>query len=112
MNSTNDQSLLTFFTMIADPVRLQILQLLLKEKRMPVSELINRTEKPQSMVSYHLGCLKDCGLVIGQKSSKDARVIMYSLHEPDVVERIFLLAENFLLKHEICKNHPVCLVSK
>ena len=110
MVSDDNSSLLTFFTMIADPVRLKVLQILLKEKEASVSTLIEKVNKSQTMISYHLGCLRDCGLVNARKSSKDARIIMYSLHEPEVVERIFLIAENFLLKHEVCKDHPICQI--
>ena len=104
--------LLSFFTMIGDHVRLQILQFLLKEGEIPVSSITEQVERSQSMISYHLGCLRDCGLVNTRKSSKDARIVLYSLHEPEVIERIFLLAENFLLKHEVCKNHPTCQIRK
>ena len=106
----HETSLLSFFTMIADPVRLHILQILLKEKESAVSTLTEKIERSQPMISYHLGCLRDCGLVNAKKSSKDARIILYSLHEPEVVEKIFLLAENFLLKHDTCRNHPTCQV--
>jgi len=110
MSYATDSSLLSFFTMIADPVRLQILLILLKVKESPVSALIEKIDRSQPMISYHLGCLRDCGLINAKKSSKDARIMLYSLHEPDVVEKIFLLAENFLLKHDVCKYHPTCQV--
>ena len=111
MNLSSDSSLLSFFTMIAEPARFQILQVLLKEKECPVSVLAEKIACSQSMMSYHLGCLRNCGLVNARKSSKDARIIFYSIHEPDTIEKIFLLAENFLLIHEECKHHPVCQVN-
>lgn len=103
-----ESDLVNFFSMIAEPVRYSILQFLLKEKKLSVSEIIKKTERSQTMVSYHLRCLKECGLLNGSKASKDARVIYYSLHDPEFVERIFLIAENYLLKHEACKDHPAC----
>ena len=112
MDNSNDLSLLSFFTMIGDPVRLQILQILLKEGVIPVSSITEKVKRSQSMISYHLGCLRDCGLVNTRKSSKDARIVLYSHHEPEVIERIFLLAKNFLLKREVCKNHPTCQIKK
>ena len=85
-----------------------ILQLLLKEKEMSVSALIEKLDQSQTMVSYHLRCLKDCGLLNNRKSDDDARITFYSLHGAEFIERIFLMAENHLLKHEACKNYPAC----
>ena len=104
----NNSDLSNFFSMIADPVRFNILQILLKEKELSVSDIIGKVERSQTMVSYHLRCLKECGLINNKKSRKDARINYYSLHEPEFVERIVLIAENYLLKHEVCKDHPAC----
>ena len=108
MAQITDDSLLNFFSMIADPVRYHILHHLLKEKEMSVSDIIEKLDRSQTMVSYHLRCLKECGLINNRKSEKDARIIFYSLHEPEIIERIFLIAENFLLKHDACKDYPAC----
>lgn len=94
--------------MLSEPVRFSILRILQKENELPVSKIIDKIGRSQTMVSYHLRCLKDCGLLNNRKSKEDGRLIYYSLHDPDFVERLFLIAENYILKHEICKDHPAC----
>ena len=108
----NDSDLMNFFAMIADPVRFNILALLLKENEVSVTKIIEIVDRPQGMISYHLKCLKDCGLVKKKESESDARIKLYSLHETAVVKQVFQIAENFLMKHDECKNHPACRLNE
>ena len=100
----------SFFSMIADPVRHIILTCLLEEHICSVSRLIELTQKPQTLVSYHLRCLKECGLVDSHKSEQDARQTLYSLHDKNFVENIFFLADNYLQQHNECKNYSACQI--
>ena len=89
-----DSEISNFFSMIADPVRFSILKILLKSEELPVSTIVEKTGRSQTMVSYHLRCLKDCGLLNNRKSDKDGRSIFYSINDPDFVDRFFLIASN------------------
>ena len=100
-----------FFAMIADPVRHAILVELLSKHEVSVSQLINKLRKPQTLVSYHLRCLRECGMVTREKSVKDRREWLYSLHEVVFVEKLFTMADDYLKKHEICKTHPACRIT-
>lgn len=57
------------FTGISEPVRLQILLLLL-DSELNVSELVSRTGVSQGRVSIHLQCLRHCGFVASERRGK------------------------------------------
>lgn len=47
-----------------------------------VHELVERLDRPQNLVSYHLRQLRDAGLVRERRSSRDGRDVYYSLDLP------------------------------
>lgn len=63
-----------FFRGFADPTRLSILESLRKGER-TVGEIVSDTQQSQPNVSNHLGCLRDCGLVVAKR---DGRNVLYS----------------------------------
>jgi len=65
-----------FLQVIADPVRWQLLDALGQSDRR-VGELCQLVGKPQSLVSYHLRELRDCGLVSARQSAADGRDTYY-----------------------------------
>ena|SRR3989304_4598985 len=99
---------ISFFSMLAEPVRLSILRCLLVKGTCSVSELMEKLAKPQTLVSYHLRCLKDCELVDGRKSDEDARQIRYSLHDRSFLLKLFEMADDYVVKHIQCKDHDGC----
>jgi ArsR family transcriptional regulator, arsenate/arsenite/antimonite-responsive transcriptional repressor / arsenate reductase (thioredoxin) len=71
-----DISPLTFLQLVADPLRWQLLgELALSDRR--VGELTELLDKPQNLVSYHLGELRKAGLVSARRSSADGRDTYY-----------------------------------
>ncbi len=99
---------LQFFTMVADEVRHEIVHWLLKKEKASVSELLKLTKKPQTLISYHLRCLRDCGMVLLEEKHDDKRKRIYKLRKPELIKSIFDLADNFLESHETCKDYPAC----
>ena len=95
-----------FFQQIADPVRHSILDLLLKENEISVTDILLKLKKPQTLISYHLRCLKELGLVIGKKADDDGRKTLYSLHAPKAVQAMINLAEDYIKQHGNCGNNP------
>ncbi len=74
----------------SDPA-LQVLKLLADDRRWrllmelrlsdwQVSELVTRTGLPQNLVSYHLGLLRQAGLVQVHRSDADGRALYYGLN--------------------------------
>ena len=68
---------------IAHPVRIEIVNLLIKEKSLSVSELQSRLNISQSMTSQHLASLKNVGVL---KCNKNANVCKYYIFNKNVLK--------------------------
>lgn len=83
-----------FFRGLADPCRVQLLDLLLDGPR-TVSELVARTGLAQNRVSMHLACLRTCGFVTARR---EGRRVIYQVTDPRIREILRLargvIAEN------------------
>lgn len=66
---------------IAHPHRMAILSLMEEGQKLTVTEIQKRLGLEQSVVSHHLGILKDKGVLI---SKRDGRRIIYSLRQADL----------------------------
>ena len=71
------------FRGFADPTRVAILLALLGGERR-VSDLVEQVGGSQSNVSGHLGCLRECGLVVDRPGER--RQVFYRLSGPEVVD--------------------------
>ena len=69
---------LGFLRLLANEIRWQLLQRLAGTD-MHVQELVEALQQPQNLVSYHLGKLRDQGLLREQRSIADGREIYYTL---------------------------------
>jgi ArsR family transcriptional regulator, cadmium/lead-responsive transcriptional repressor len=79
------------FRGLADPTRLAILRhLAAGEAR--VVDLTGELAAPQSTVSGHLACLRDCGLVTARP---EGRQMFYSLARPELID-LLAAAEHLL----------------
>jgi DNA-binding transcriptional ArsR family regulator len=79
------------FRGFGDPSRLTILEAL-RNGPLTVGDIVLTTGLSQSNVSNHLGCLRDCGLVL---SEQDGRYVTYYLSD-DRVGDLLGLAESLL----------------
>ena len=70
------------FKALADPYRLQIIELL-REGEKCVCEIFPHFGIAQPLASRHLKILKDCGLV---KDRKDGNRRFYAITEPEIFE--------------------------
>jgi protein-tyrosine-phosphatase/DNA-binding transcriptional ArsR family regulator len=67
-----------FIKVLAHDIRWQLLsELVLSDRR--VGELVERIDRPQNLISYHLRQLRESGLVNEHRSSADGRDFYYSL---------------------------------
>lgn len=74
-----DQNItLEMLKVLADDTRWQLVRAL-RTSDYQVGELVVRVKQPQNLVSYHLGLLRQAGLVQTHRSEADARVLYYSL---------------------------------
>ena len=79
------------FRGFSDPSRLSILEAL-RDGPLTVSEIVQATGLTQPNVSNHLGCLRDCGLVIAEQQG---RFVHYELSDKRV-EQLLCLADGLL----------------
>jgi DNA-binding transcriptional ArsR family regulator len=52
-----------YFTVMADPTRVRVLELLEEHGELAVGELVERLGQSQPRISNHLACLRWCGFV-------------------------------------------------
>ena len=80
--------LVTVFKALSDETRLRIVKLLDKGE-LCVCDIVAALDLAQPKVSFHLGVLKDAGLI---KDRKQGRWIHYRLDESDLFRRMLLLS--------------------
>lgn len=92
------------FRGFADPTRIGILLALLDGEHR-VTDLVEAVDRPQSNVSGHLACLKECGLVVDRPGSR--RQVFYQLAN-DQVRALLHSAERLLVTNghaiELCRD--------
>jgi DNA-binding transcriptional ArsR family regulator len=69
-----------FIRGFGDKTRIQILECI-KDKEKTVSQIVEEVQASQSSISQHLGCLKECGLIVGRQEGK---YMFYSLRNEKV----------------------------
>lgn len=79
------------FRGFADPSRLSVL-IALRDGPLTVGEIVEAAGLSQSNASNHLGCLRDCGLVVAEQAG---RFVTYHLSD-DRVGEFLELAESLL----------------
>ena len=79
------------FRGFSDPSRLSILDAL-RDGEVTVNEIVKATGLSQPNVSNHLGCLRDCGLVV---SKQQGRFVYYELSDKRVGQ-LLMLADQLL----------------
>ena len=67
--TTDTTSLARLFAAVSEPIRLQLLLLLL-EREYNVGELVQLTGASQGRVSIHMQCLRHCGFVASERRGK------------------------------------------
>lgn len=75
MSSESLDALERFGTALADPIRRQVLLLLLEGGSYP-NELLSKIDTSQPNLSNHLACLRSCGLV---RTEREGRRVRYEL---------------------------------
>ena len=80
-------NILPIFKAISDETRLKILALL-KEGELCVCDIAETLKMTQPNISFHLGILREAGLI---KDKKSGRWIHYSLDDSDIFRRFLLL---------------------
>jgi len=94
------KELLKIFKALSDETRLKILKILEKGETC-VCEMVFILNMDQPKVSFHLGVLKEAGLV---KSRKEGNRIFYSIYDSDLFKRFLILSVLEKIKLEEIKK--------
>ena len=97
------QSLSRLFRLLNDTNRLTILFAIGKETR-SVSEIMEETSLPQTLVSFHLRPLRESGIVLTERKGA---FIFYTLSEPMLIDLLVSLC-GISPKKTKEKGHFVC----
>jgi len=85
----------SLFSALADETRLQIVLLLINQGALPVQEISRRLGKSQSLISHHLNCLRNCGVVKVERRGKYS----YYFISSEEITNIVKLAMNHAIKY-------------
>jgi ArsR family transcriptional regulator, cadmium/lead-responsive transcriptional repressor len=84
-----------YFTVLSDPMRVRVLELLDEHGELSVSDLVKRLGQSQPKVSNHLACLRWCGFVTRERRHPN---VFYRVADDRVLELLglgrALLADN------------------
>ncbi|MEO8687008.1 MAG: metalloregulator ArsR/SmtB family transcription factor [Solirubrobacteraceae bacterium] len=84
-----------YFTVLSDPTRVRVLELLHERGEMSVGELTLKLGLGRTNLSNHLACLRWCGFVL---TRREHRTVRYRVADPRVSELLALgralLADN------------------
>jgi ArsR family transcriptional regulator, cadmium/lead-responsive transcriptional repressor len=93
---TEQELLAKYFRVLADRVRLAILEQLADAGELSVGDLVERVGVPQPNVSNHLACLRWCGFVETRREHRTA----YNRIADARVMRVIALARQLLAGNE------------
>ena len=85
----------------SNPTRLEILNLL-RDRKMSVTELINKSKLSQANISQHLSIMKSKGIVF---SKRDGKMIYYKLSNPKILKAFDIIKE--VLTERLEKNRKI-----
>ncbi|MGC9135136.1 ArsR/SmtB family transcription factor [Caldisphaera sp.] len=89
-NKTNNEPLLSelvsFFTALSDRTRLEIVLFLIKKGEASVQDIANNLGKSQSLISHHLSCLKNCGVVNVDKKGKYSIYVISNKEVKEIID--------------------------
>ncbi len=81
------KQLLLLFKALSDETRLRIIKLL-ESGELCVCDIAEALSTPQPNISFHIGLLKDAGII---KDRKDGRWVYYSLDLSDIFVQLLVL---------------------
>ena len=90
----------------SNPTRLEILNLL-RDKKMSVTELINKTKLSQANISQHLSIIKSKGIVASERNGKN---IFYKLTNLKIIKAFDIIRE--VLSERLEKSRKIILKKK
>lgn len=79
------------FKALGDRTRLEILEMLREFGEMSVTDIQIKLGREQNLISHHLSCLKNCGIV---KSKKNGKSVIYSIRDKRISKLLAITDEH------------------
>ena len=79
------------FKALGDRTRLEIIEMLREFGEMSVTDIQIKLGKEQNLISHHLSCLKNCGIV---KSKKNGKSVIYSIRDKRISKLLAITDEH------------------
>ncbi|MEJ2770989.1 MULTISPECIES: ArsR/SmtB family transcription factor [unclassified Stygiolobus] len=95
MNENLVDVMASFFSALSDRTRLMIVLYLMEKGSASVQDLSEGLGKSQSLISHHLACLKNCGVVRVEKKGKYS----YYYIADEEVKKIITMAINHAIQY-------------
>ncbi len=96
---------MTLLKCICEDTRFNILELLQKNKKMSVNELVAKLKKDQPLISHHLKALKQCKIVNSKESGKST---MYFISNKEISKLINDIVKTGKKILTICEDPACC----
>ncbi|HMK32747.1 MAG TPA: metalloregulator ArsR/SmtB family transcription factor [Nitrosopumilaceae archaeon] len=96
---------LTLLKCICEETRFNILELLQKNKKMSVNDLVSKLKKDQPLISHHLKALKECKIVNSKENGKST---MYFISNKEISKLISEIVKTGKKIAVICENPAYC----
>lgn len=77
------------FRALGDETRVAILDALRARGSLAVGDICSAVDRELTLISHHLACLRNCGLVTAERKGKN---VIYSLNGHERVEKLLSLA--------------------
>jgi ArsR family transcriptional regulator len=105
-----DETLHAILRALSDPTRLSIFDLLMDGTHCNC-EISEQLGLSLSLISHHLGVLRDVGLVSGERDVEDARWIHYSV-DSEAVRQLRAALDRLLNVDRVRPRQPVCTYAR
>lgn len=80
-DTSTNKKLIEAMSIIAEPTRLRILQVIASRGQMCAKEILPEFNITQPTLSHHMNLLEECGLVA---TRKEGRMVYYSINKPTI----------------------------
>lgn len=90
-SSASIEAIASFFSALSDRTRIEIINFIMEKGEASVREISENTGKSQSLISHHLACLRNCGVL---KIEKRGKYSIYSINGDRVKEIVKLSLEH------------------
>lgn len=96
---------MTLLRCICEDTRFNILELLQKNKKMSVNDLVSKLKKDQPLISHHLKALKQCKIVNSKENGKSTMYFISNKEISKLINDIVKTGEKIVT---MCEDPACC----